>query len=406
MENRNQPLTDTLRRDDTGLSSAPFVDAFWYVVAILLKWRVLIIIGTMLVAIASVVISLSLPLWYQAQTRLLSPEGSGTNPLSAALSSNLSAAASALLGRSGGDFFRYISILSSRTMYERVVDEFDLVSVYETADSEDPRGAAIRMFAENVGFPIDNEYEFLSITVLDTDPQRAADIANFLVQELNRRNQELAAQDATNYRLFVETRFREATATLDSLKNASQQFQEQYGVFNLETQSQVFLEQLASMRAEAITLEIEYEALREQYGSDNSLVKMARSAYETANRKSRAALNGQEDLLPVSRKELPSVFRAYVDLEQELLIQKNILELISPLYEQARFQEERKFQAVQVVDTAIPPTKKAKPKRSIIVIGATISAFLVIVLFVFVIEWWRKNHAYIVRRIQEASAKA
>ena len=406
MENRNQPLTDTLQRDDTGLSSAPFIEAFWYVLAILLKWRVLIIAGTMLVAIASVVISLSLPLWYQAQTRLLSPEGSGTNPLSAALSSNLSAAASALLGRSGGDFFRYISILSSRTMYEKVVDEFDLISVYETADAEDPKGAAIRIFAENVGFPIDNEYEFLSITVLDTDPQRAADIANYLVQELNLRNQELAAQDATNYRVFVENRFREATATLDSLKGASQQFQEEYGVFNLETQSQVFLEQLASMRAEAITLEIEYEALREQYGPDNSLVKIARSAYETANRKSRAALNGQEDLLPVAREELPSVFRAYVDLEQELLIQKGILELISPLYEQARFQEERKFQAVQVVDTAIPPTRKAKPKRSIIVIGATLSAFMVIVLFVFGLEWWRNNHAYIARRLREASAKA
>ena len=406
MENQDQPLKDTLQRDDTGLSSAPFIEAFWYVAAILLKWRVLIVAATMLVAVASVGISLMLPLWYQAETRLLSPESSGTNPLSAALSSNLSAAASALLGRSGGDFFRYISILSSRTMYERVVDEFDLITVYETQDSEDPRGAAVRTLAENVGFPIDNEYEYLSITVLDTDPQRAADIANYLVEELNRRNQELAAQDAANYRQFVENRYYEARATLDSLKNASQAFQEEYGVFNLQSQAEVFLEQLATMRAEAITLEIEYEALREQYGPDNSLVKLARSAHETANRKARAALNGQEDVFPVPRDEFPSVFRAFVDLEQELLIQKNILELITPLYEQARFQEERKYQVVQVVDLAVPPTQKAKPKRSIIVIGATISAFMVVVLFVLGLEWWRKNHGYIARRIREASAKA
>lgn len=407
MENReDQSPMDTLRRDEKDRSSAPYIEAFWYVAAILLKWRVFLIAGTMVVAIASIVISLMMPVWFRAETRLLSPESSGTNPLSAALSSNLSAAASALLGRSGGDFFRYISILSSRTMLEKVVDEFDLIAVYETEESRDPRGAAVRTLSENVDFPIDNEYEFLSITVYDQDPQRAADIANFLVDELNFRNQELAAQDAANYRQFVENRYLESLATLDSLKNASQQFQEQYGVFDLESQAEVFLEQLATLQAEAVTLEIEYVALLDQYGPDNSLVRTARSAFEAARRKSRDALEGQEEVLPISRNQFPVVFRKFVDLEQELLIQKNILELIAPLYEQARFQEERKYQAVQVVDDAVPPTRKAKPKRSIIVIGATLSAFLVLALFVLALEWWRKNSPYITHRIREASKRA
>ncbi|MBX2822754.1 MAG: lipopolysaccharide biosynthesis protein [Rhodothermaceae bacterium] len=402
----DEPLTDTLRRGDGTPSNAPYLDAFWYLVATLLKWRVFIIGITAFVAILSIVLSLMMTEWYRAETRLLSPESSGTNPLSAALSSNLSAAASALLGRSGGDFFRYISILSSRTMYEKVVDEFDLVTAYETQDSKYPRSAAIKMLAENVDFPIDNEYEYLSIAVYDMDPQRAADIANFLVEELNIRNQELAAQDASNYRTFVENRHQEAIRDLDSLKTASQAFQLEYGVFDLESQAQVFLEQLAAIRTEEITLEIEYEALKAQYGEDNARVKTAGSAFSTARLKTREALEGQEEVFPVSRQEFPTVFREFVDLEQELLTQKSILEVITPLLEQARFQEERKYQAVQVVDAAIPPERKAKPKKSIIVIGATLSAFLVSVLFVLGFDWWRKNYSYISRRIQEARSKA
>ena len=401
----DEPLTDTLQRGDGNSSAAPYLDAFWHLVAVLLKWRVLILTLTTLVAVLSIVISLMMPVWFRAETRLLSPESSSTNPLAAALSSNLSAAASALLRGSGGDFYRYISILTSRTMYEKVVDEFDLITVYETGDSKFPRSAAIKMLAENVDFPIDNEYEFLSITVLDTDPQRAANIANFLVEELNFRNQELAAQDASNYRAFVESRYKESLHTLDSLKTASQEFQQRYGVFDLENQAQIFLEQLAAIRTEEIALEIEYEALKAQYGSGNSRVQTAFSAYRTAQLKSQQALEGQEHVFPVARAEFPTVFREFIDLEQELLIQKNILELIAPLYEQARFQEERKYQAVQVVDAAVPPERKAKPKRSIIVIGATLSAFLLSILFVLGFEWWRTNYRYISQRIQDANTK-
>ena len=381
-------------------------EVLWDMAGTLYAWRRFIIGMTFLFAVVSVIVSLMLPKWYKAETRLLSPESSGTSPLSAALASNLSAAASALLGRSGGDYFRYLSILSSRSMLEKIVDTFDLVSVYETAGSRDPRGSAASMLLENSYFHIDNEYEYLSVEVFDQDPQRAADIANFYVAELNRRNQELASQDAANYRRFVERRYRETLSALDSLKTATEQFQAEYGVFDLENQASSFLEQMASIRAEAIALEIEFAALRAQYGPGNPRVQAVKSAYEAANRKSREALEGREDILPVSRSQLPEVFRAFVDLEQEVLTQKSILEIIAPMYEQARFQEEREFQAVQVVDEAVPPSRKAKPKRSVIVIASTLSAFILIIFYVLAYTWWQRNYAGIARRIKEASTRA
>ena len=405
MMSHEDTLRDSRISDDEQRRSMA-LDAFWGIAGILYAWRKFIIGMTVLFAVLSVVVSLLLPKWYLAETRLLSPEASSTNPLSAALSSNLSAAASALLGRSGGDFFRYITILSSRSMYENVVDEFDLVEVYETQESLNPRGAAVAILAENTAFPIDNEYEYLSVSVYDQEPQRAADMANYLVEELNRRNQELASKDAANYRRFVEQRYRETIVTLDSLKDLTQYFQKEYGVFDLENQATSFFEQFASIRAEAIALEIEYAALQAQFGANNARVEAARGAYEAANRKSEEAMRGQEDILPVSRDKLPEVMRSFLELEQEVLIQKSILEIIAPMYEQARFQEEREIQAVQVVDQAIPPTYKAKPKRSVIVIASTLSAFILIVLFVLIFTWWQQHAGGIIQRIQDASKHA
>ncbi len=377
----------------------------WEYAGTLFRWRRLIIGVTGLVAILAVVLSLFMANWYAASARLLSPESSGTNPLSAALASNLASAASAFLGGGNGDYLRYKTILSSRTMYERVVDEFDLVSVYKTQESLSPRDAAIRTLAENVAFPIDEEDEYLSVVVLDTDPQRAADMANFIVQELNTRNSELASQDAGNYRRFVEVRYQETLATLDSLKDATQAFQEENQVFDLESQSTAFLEQVATMRAESYALEIEYEALKQQFGAANPRVRVARQAMNTAQRKGDEVLAGGGEVLPVARGDFPEVMRTYIELEQELRIQKSILEIIAPMYEQARFQEERKYEAVQVVDKAVASTDKAKPKRKLIVIGATLSGLLLSILFVLVLDWWQRKGGYVLQRISDEAKK-
>src|SRR5690606_20173841 len=294
--------------------------------------------------------------------------------------------------------------LTSRTMLEAVVDSFDLVTVYETADSDFPREKAISMLEDNAEFEIDMEFDFLSISVLDRDPQRAADMANFFVRRLNVMNANLSTEGASNYRRSLERRYLEARAAMDSVLNATQEFQQAYGVFDLPTQTQAFFQQIGMLRQSMLEAEIQYEALRAQYGADNAQVRAMREVVDAANRKYSAALAGQERLLPVPQGSVPEVGREFVELEMERTIQRNILEVLGPLYEQARFQEERDLQAVQVDDEAIPPVKKAKPKRSIICILATLSAFFLSAGFVLVYEWWRRHHTTILQRLKSSAA--
>ena len=103
---------------------------------------------------------------------------------------------------------------------------------------------------------------------------------------------------------------------------------------------------------------------------------------------------------------VPGVVRQYAALELEQMIQTRILEVIGPLYEQARFDEEREAEAVQVVDYAVPPKLKAKPKRAVIVVAAALSAFLLAALFVLLYTWWQRRHAYFARRLREAATPA
>ena len=98
--------------------------------------------------------------------------------------------------------------------------------------------------------------------------------------------------------------------------------------------------------------------------------------------------------------------RHYLALVMEQTIQEKILEFVAPMLEQARFEEQKQREALQVVDRAVPPVKKYKPRRSIIVVAATLSATILAIIFSLTLNWWRVNRSYFFRRLDEASHAA
>lgn len=374
-------------------------DAWWRMMAVLFRRRWFIIVSTAAVAIAAIVISLLLPNWYKASSRLLLPQDSGGG-LASALAGDLSSAAASLLGAGGGDYVRYLAILNSRTVMMEVVEEFDLISVYELAESDAPEQDALDTLGDNVEFVIDDEFNFMSIEVLDREPVRAAAISNYFVEVLDRVNNRLTSQTAGNFREYVELRYRESERTRAALLDSLESFQSRYGVYDLEAQTEAFFEQLAELRTQAVQAEIQYEALKAQFGTENPTVQNLEAVVTAADQKFEAALRGSEAVLPVPRDEAPGMIRRYAELTMERTIQERILEFIAPMLEQAKFEEQRQSESLQVVDAAFPPPRKARPVRSLIVIASTLSAFILASLFVLVSAWWSRNHRAFAARLR------
>ncbi|HMB90773.1 MAG TPA: hypothetical protein VKP65_07995, partial [Rhodothermales bacterium] len=318
----------------------------WSTLGTLYQWRRFISIVVGVVAVLAVIITLMMDNVFRAQARVLLPASGGGGLLSSAIVENLPAAAQSFIGGSGGDYTRYLSVLTSRTMYERVVERFDLIQVYETHESETAEADAVSMLADNTEFLVDTEFEHLTIAVKDTDPERAAAMTNYYVDQLTLLNAQLSAQSATQFRKYVEQRHDETLARLDSVLLALRDFQQKYGVMELQAQGELFLEFTAELRIEAARAELQYETLLSQYGPDNSLVKAARQTATSANRTYQRALSGGESLMPVAKENLPQVSLEYIELERERMIQQTLLEYIRPALEEARFEEERQVEAV------------------------------------------------------------
>ena len=393
-----RPYADDARRQ------AQLSSALWTGAGVLLRWKWFILAVTFLTGGAAVYLTLRMDNWYASTARVLPPEG-GSGGLGGLLG-DLSPLASSVLGGGGGggDYTRYLAILTSRNMLDTVVERFDLVNEYDLTDEDSPAAAArTQLYEENLTYEVDLEYEYLAITAYDTDPAQAAQMANFLVDELNRRNQELAVEGASRYRRYVEERYREVEAAMDSARAEMQAFQERNGVIELPTTAQAFVEALADARSQVAQAEVQYQAIAALGGPESAEVLAAGEALAAARRAQASLEGGGESFMPIPLRRLPAAANEYAGIYQELAIQKALMETARPLYEQARFDEERDRVAVQVLDEAVPPTKKSRPRRSILVVLSTLTAGLLACLFALSVDWLRRNRAGIAANLRAVS---
>ncbi|WP_412060578.1 GumC family protein [Rubrivirga sp. IMCC45206] len=373
----------------------------WWAAGVVYRRLGWIVGVTALVAALSVYLTLQIPNRYRAETRVLLQDTGGGGLLAGALS-NLPPAAAALIGGGGGGgFTRYMAILTSPTTTASVVERFDLVDRYDLRDEPYPEQAAMGVLAERADFSVSLDYDYLGVSVLDEDPEMAAQMANYYVERLNERHIEFQANSAAENRAFLATRLDEANAALDSAQAEMQALQERSGVVEPTAQADALFSALATTQAEVTAAEVQYQALLSQFGPENPSVVAAKAGVDAARRQVARLRSGAEAGMP-GLGGLPRVQRQYAEVMQELTLQRAIIETVQPLYEQAALQERREADAVQILDPATPPVRKAEPRRSLIVLAATASAGIVMVVLVLVLAVLRRWGPSVLVRLRTA----
>jgi uncharacterized protein involved in exopolysaccharide biosynthesis len=123
----------------------------------------------------------------------------------------------------------YVGILQSRAASDAIIDRFDLTRVYEVNSS---RHRARTRLRRNADFNVSDD-SILYITVQDRDPNRAAEIANAYVEQLDHLNKKLSAGQSTSKRIFLETRLKDMEANLGRQDIPSREEQVQEVLYEL-----------------------------------------------------------------------------------------------------------------------------------------------------------------------------
>jgi capsule polysaccharide export protein KpsE/RkpR len=347
-------------------------DALDIAIALLARLRLLIIAPLAAGMVALGVTYLVAPT-FTARTTFVPPQ----QPQSAAAAALASLSALSGLVNSSTPNVRnpadqYVALMHSDTVFDRIIDQFQLMQVY----GEKYRSDARRELGKHVRIAVGKKDGLISLEVDDEDRVRAAAMANQYVEELRRLTGLLALTEAQQRRVFFEQELRQ---TRDRLTEAQQALQASgFNPGALKAEPKAAAEGYARLRAEATAAEVRLQTLRKA---------LADSAPEVQQ---------QSAMLSALRRQLARVEDAdqgagsadYVGKYREFKYQETLLELLARQYEMARLDESREGAVIQVVDRASPPEKRSWPKRFLTALAATLTMLLILVSYLTAQQYW------------------
>jgi len=364
------------------------INLFDYLI-VLLKRKRLIIGITLGAAIITAIISLIMPPIYRAETKILPPQQGSS--MATQFLSQLGSAAGLVGGAVGiktpNDL--YIGLLKSRLVLDGVIDRFKLMELYKTKSRENAR----RGLADTLKARDDKKSGIITIGVEDKDPKRAADMANAFVEELKNMNKGLAVTEAGQRRLFFEEQLKDTKEALIKAEDSMEGFQERTGAIKIDEQAKAVIEGIANLRAQIAAKEVGLKVMRTYATPQNPDIQRAeeelRGMREQLGRlETRSGGHNPDPLMPTGR--IPGVGTEYIRKLREFKYQEALYEILLKQYEAARLDEARDAAIIQVIEKAIPPEKRVKPKRKQMVMIATFSGLFFSVFAAFFMEYIEK----------------
>lgn len=361
--------------------------------SLLKHWRVLSESRKMIAAvtisafIVAVIVSLVIPKQFKATASVLPPQEENLLSAAAGLSKipSIAGLSSSFLGlKSPADV--WVGILRSQNVSDAVIKRFDLKALYATDTIEDTREA----LAAKVRIDKSIE-EIISISVLDESPERAASMANAFVEELDRINRGTSMSSGRRMRTFVEGQMNDTRKKLEAVEEDIRRFQEKNKAVDIDSQAKAIIEAIGTVKGQIVAKEVALSTLESYAAPTNPNVEILRAEVRGLRDKLRELERGgagRDVFIPTD--EIAGISLQYLTLLREAKIQETVFELLTQQYEMARIQEAKDSSTVQVLDYAVPPDKKAKPRRARLVMLSTFAAFCLSVLGAFSREYLRR----------------
>ena len=285
------------------------------------------------------------------------------------------------------DIEMYKTIIYSSTNLNKVIEKFDLLKDYDLTSKE----KAKKILTKNITADETDENAFL-IKVRASAPQKAAEMTNYLVDQLNETVINLNVRKARDNRIFLSERYNEIKENLKNAEDSLRYFQKKSGVLEVENQTKATIEEYSKMESELATKQIELTVLKEIMGENAPQVKN-QSIVVREFKKSLENLQSGKIINPLlmSLNSLPDKAVKYLRYYRDVKIYTSMLEFIIPLYEQAKFDEQKEIPILQVIDYGVPPEKKSFPSRVLFSFIITISSILFFLLYIIIKEILQKS---------------
>lgn len=360
-------------------------DSLLGVLQVLYRWRKTILKVCLWVLVGSIIFSLTLKNFYQATTTFYPASPNLANP---ELIFGYTAQVTEYFG-SDRDLDRITEIANGNEVVDYMVGRFHLYDHY-SIDSTSKKGPfKVRERFRRLFSAEKNKNDAVELSIEDTDPKMAADMANAARDKVNAIAQRLTKSSQGRLLATFEDNIKRKSSDLDLLGDSLRHMQAYYNVYNPGAQGERLSLQLAIAQSEIIRNRARLEILE-----NNRYIPRDTVEYIKANL--RAYEREREDLMSTTGDSSSVTLARFNEASPRINILSDLhfqarkqLSFDLERYNQIKSAYNTDIPAIHLVEAAEVPLEKSRPRRSILILAAMAAAFLFTCLGVLVAEAYR-----------------
>jgi len=279
----------------------------------------------------------------------------------------------------------YVQILNSRRAVEEAIIKFNIMDEENFKYMYD----CVKYFRNSImELSQDKLAGTLEVGIYNKNPEKAKEMADFMIYQLNKIHSEMSALNAKNNKDFLQSRYDTVKIDLKKSEDSLIYYQSNYGI-SPDIAIQAAVKVQIELEAEIKSEEVKLDLMKKILSADEPEVKVQESKISALKEQMQGIQKTPTDKESViGLKGSPEVVMNFLRLKRDVEIQNKILSTIIPILEQSKIEEKRETPTVLILDPPNVPDKKAKPKRAYIVAGATfLCGFLTFLYFILLIKW-------------------
>lgn len=348
------------------------------VVETVFKWKKIILWTCGITAVGAIIIALLLPVYYQSTTTFYAASPDLATP-------------EAIFGESGtapdyygteNDMDRILSIAKSGELMDFMIDSFQLYEHYDI-DPDSPLGPYyVRLeFGEHFDV-IKTKYDAIELSIEDQDKELAARMTNAARDRIAAIAQRLVKESQSQLLTVFENNISQKTSLLDSLNGQLQAVRLQYGVYNPIAQSESLSELVAKAESKLYNAQAKLEAMQTSGGRFRDSILLLK-----------ANIKGYENEILKVNQRLGNFNQGMAQVEVLKNVQTEASEALGKdkeHYKQIKAAYGADFPTVMLLEPGAVPLIKSRPKRALLVVGATLVAFIFSIIGILLFDTYRE----------------
>ncbi len=340
------------------------------------------------VTVLSIVLSLTLSPMYAGVAQVFASQQNQSSNL-AALGGQFSQMGSSLLGGGFNVSEFILGLVKSRRVLDEVIHREKLLSVYDTDSLEKARNK----LSAQIKTKFNMKSNIITISVEDGDKERSAKIANGLIEVLQQVHTQINAAQAAQSRKFYEDQLDKVKEQLSQAETELRQYQEKSGVIKVDDQVQASITSIMQIRSQIVQREVQLSALKTYATAKNSdramLESQIRELYAQMSRIENAQGSSSSPIL--STNQVPKKGEEYIRKLRDLKYLEEVYRVLLQQYRTMQLEEAKGYSQLQVIDTAVVPETRIRPKRGQMVVAGFLLGTILGILSVFLVEFFQKT---------------